>query len=326
MATPRRELIVIGASAGGLTALDGVLRPLGPELPAAIVAVLHQSNHGRNMLMGTLQRATALPVHEARDGAAIEAGNVYVPPLDRHLLVRDGHFELSHGPRENFVRPAIDPLFRSAARSFGARAIGVILSGTLDDGTAGLLSIKRRGGVAIVQDPATALQPGMPESALEFVKPDHVAAPDRIAQHLARLAGTPVPAPEARPTSDGEVEVQEIGDVDMELVNALGTPSAFSCPSCNGVLWEIREGDLARYRCHAGHAFGLQNLDEGKEADVEVALWTAIRALKEKVELSRRIADRARARGSDADVRRSEERVAFMEHQVTSLRELIEKL
>jgi two-component system chemotaxis response regulator CheB len=322
----RRDLILVGASNGGLAALTALLRPLPSTLPAAVVAVLHQVDHGRNMLVDVLDRVGALPAKEAAHGEPIEPGRVYVPPIDRHLLVSDGHFELSHGPKENFVRPAIDPLFRSAARSFGARAIGVILSGTLDDGTGGLLAVKRRGGTALVQDPATALHPGMPRSALEFVDADHIAAPDALGARLVELAGTPVAARAARPGVDLEVQVQEAETGDMSLVDALGDPSSFSCPDCGGVLWEIHDGNLVRYRCHTGHAFGMDSLAAGKSEDVEVALWTAIRALKEKVELGRRLADRARDRGVESEMRRSEERVQFMERQVESLRELIEKL
>jgi two-component system chemotaxis response regulator CheB len=325
--TPRRETIVVGASSGGLSALTALLKHLPRELPAAIVAVIHQLGHGRNMLVDVLRRVSPLPVEEARDGAALQLGHLYVPPIDRHLLVTDGHLVLSHGPKENFVRPAVDPLFRSAARSFGARAIGVVLSGSLDDGTAGLLAIKRRGGLVMVQDPETAAQPGMPESALEVLEADLVGSPEQIGQRLAEVAGTPIPATGTRSGGpDGEVEVQEEGDTDMDLVKSLGVPSTFSCPSCNGVLWEIREGRLVRYRCHSGHAFGIRTLDDGKEEGLEMSLWTAIRALQEKAELSRRLAERARGRGAAADVRRSEERLAFMERQVASLRDLIDKL
>jgi two-component system chemotaxis response regulator CheB len=316
---------VVGASNGGLAALTALLRPLPSALPAAVVAILHQVDHGRNMLVGVLDRVGGLRAQEARHGEPLEPGRLYVPPIDRHLLVSEGRLELSRGPKENFVRPAIDPLFRSAARSYGARAIGVILSGTLDDGTGGLLSIKRRGGMALVQDPATALYSGMPRSALEFVHADHVAAPEELAARLVELAGAPVPARAARPGADLDVKVQEEGS-DMSMVNALGDPSTFSCPDCGGVLWEIHDGDLLRYRCHAGHAYGMDSLAAGKNEDVEVALWTALRALREKVELSRRLAERARSRGVEAEVRRSEERAHFMERQVESLRELIEKL
>ena len=326
MATARRDLIVIGASSGGLSALMALLRELPATLPAAVVAIIHQPDRGPNLLVEILDRVGALRAREAEDGLAIEPGGIYLPPIDHHLMVEDGRFRVSRGPKENFARPSVDALFRSAARSYGARAIGVILSGTLSDGTAGLLAIKRRRGLAIIQDPKTASFPGMPTSALEFIEPDQVGPPEKIGALLAELAGSPADAGASRPGESAEVDVQEEGDKDMDLVNSLGSPSMFSCPECKGVLWEIKDGQLTRYRCHAGHAHSLESLAHGKQEDLETALWTAIRSLKEKAEISRRISERARTRGNTDVVRSSEEKVAFMERQVAALRELIEKL
>jgi two-component system chemotaxis response regulator CheB len=325
-ATARRDLVVIGASSGGLGALSSVLRGLPAKLPAAVVAVIHHRPEGRNFLVDILNGVGALPAVEVKEGMPLEPARIYVPPLDHHVLVEPGHLRLSRGPKENYFRPAIDPLFRSASRSRGAGTVGVVLSGTLDDGTAGLMAVKRRQGLAVVQDPESAQFPQMPRNALEYVQADHILPPEQIGALLARVAGTPVPASATAPVPNGEVQVQERGDADMELVESLGRPSHFSCPECNGVLWEIHDDNLVRYRCHTGHAYGPQSLNEGKAEAVETALWSAIRALKEKLELTKRIGDRALAAGRESDVRRAGEQAEFMERQIFSLRELLERL
>jgi two-component system chemotaxis response regulator CheB len=197
--TVHRDLVVIGASGGGVDAIKRVIGRLPIDFGAAVTVVLHQWGSGSNILVDILNHVGPLPAVEASDGMAVRPGTVYTPPVDHHLLVEEGTFRVSHGPRENHVRPAIDPLFRSAARFYGPRLIGVILTGSLDDGTAGLLAIKRGGGVAVVQDPAEALHPGMPQSALDHVRVDHRVLIEAIAPLLIELTRVEVTGP-GRPT------------------------------------------------------------------------------------------------------------------------------
>jgi two-component system, chemotaxis family, protein-glutamate methylesterase/glutaminase len=187
-----RDLVVMGASGGGVAAVRAVVRQLPRNLPAAVVVVVHCWERGRNLLVELLAALGTLPAVEVTDGMPIRPGTVYLPPVDRHLLVERGIFRISHGPKENYVRPAIDPLFRSAARAYGPRVIGVILSGSLDDGAAGLLEIKRRGGATVVQDPADALYPGMPFNALQAAHPARRLPLSELPALLARLVRQPV--------------------------------------------------------------------------------------------------------------------------------------
>jgi two-component system chemotaxis response regulator CheB len=327
-----RDLIVIGASGGGIDALRRIVGGLPRDLPAAVAVVIHQWQRGPNVLPEILRQSEALAVTEAADGMTVRPGTVYVAPLDHHLLVEAGSFRVSHGPRENRVRPAIDPLFRSAARVYGPRVVGVVLTGSLDDGTAGLLAIKRRGGVAVVQDPRDALYPGMPQSALDYVSVDHCVPLGEVPPLLVDLTRR-----DARPRAGNvkdeddqrdrnEILEQEGGAVGMELVEALGDPSVFSCPDCEGALWQVKDGTLVRYRCHTGHAFGLDSLASGKDHDVEAALWIAVRALKEKREITRRMAERASAHGRSEMERRHAEEITALERQISELRTLIDAL
>jgi two-component system chemotaxis response regulator CheB len=231
----------------------------------------------------------------------IERGHIYIAPPDRHLLIAGNSIHLSRGPRENGHRPAIDPLFRSAARTFGTRVVAVLLSGALDDGVAGLAAVKCHGGVAMVQDPDDALYPGMPRSAIDRVPIDHVLPSAEIASVLARLANEPAAARGERHAMTPEVfesqDPAEVGTADIETGPFPGPPTALTCPDCGGALWEMVSGDVVRYRCHVGHAYSPDSLVGGQADKLERVLWSALRALEEKAELSRRLADRIGNRG-----------------------------
>jgi two-component system chemotaxis response regulator CheB len=215
---PGHDIIVVAASAGGVETLCKLASGLPPDLPAAVFVVLHIPPHATSFLPSILSRAGPLPAAHPNDGQAIEHGRIYVAPPDSHLLVKRGHIHLGHGPRENGHRPAADPLFRTAARAYGPRVVGVVLSGNLDDGTAGLLAVKVRGGVAIVQDPSEALYSGMPASASENVAVDWVLPVSEMAALLARLALEPVEEKPAEAVSkDIEIE-SDMAELDIHPV------------------------------------------------------------------------------------------------------------
>ncbi len=298
--TPRRDIVAVGASAGGVEALAELAALLPARLPAAVLVVLHMPAYGHSVLPDILSRRGSLPAVHAVDGQKIEAGRIYVAPPDHHLLVRDGQVRLTRGPAENNHRPAIDALFRSAARAYGTRVVGVVLTGTLDDGTAGLQSIKSRGGLALVQDPAEAPFTGMPLSAIENVAVDAVETLAGLARTITRLSGEQAPAAqkEGSVTPDLEEDVA-VAEMDLGRLDnrTEGSPSAFSCPDCHGVLWEISEGDLVRYRCRVGHAYSPQSLLASQSENLEEALWAALRALEESASMAERLQARASERG-----------------------------
>ena len=302
-----RDLIVIGASAGGIEALRLLLAAFPSRLDAAVLVVLHTSGRP-GTLPQVLARAGPLPVRHPQDGERIRKGHVYVAPPDMHLLVEDHHLRVLQGPRENLHRPAIDPLFRSAAVAAGRRVIGVILTGLLDDGTSGLMVVRARGGAAIVEDPETALFSAMPRNALEQV-PDATVLPlNRIPAELLRLVGEELPDSQASGSSGASTEEQETRFLELQMPQMEndvrpGHPSAFACPDCGGVLWELEENGFLRFRCRVGHAFTARHLNAEQRHAIETALWSALRALEESAALYHRMADRVEVRGRSASVR-----------------------
>jgi two-component system chemotaxis response regulator CheB len=234
-------------------------------------------------------------------GEKIVPGRWYVAPPDHHMLIRGDEVHLGRGPSESGHRPAIDPLFRSAASTYGARVVGVVLSGSLDDGTAGLLAVKQSGGLAIVQEPTDAMYPSMPLSAIENVEVDHVVPVADIGRLLTQLtrenaSNTGAPVKSARDEIGTEAAIAEDGQAAIEELDTRGVPSGFACPDCHGVLWEVREGDLVRYRCRIGHAYLPQGLSVAQSEQLEESLWIALRTLKESSALSKRLAQRAHER------------------------------
>ena len=327
--TPPRDfrIIVIGASAGGVEALSRVVSSLPANLPAAVFVVLHISSTGPSMLPEILTRAGNLPAHQPADGEPIVPGRIYVPLPDHHLLINPGHVKISRGPRENNARPAVDPLFRAAARSYGPFVVGVILSGGLDDGTLGLMDVKAYGGVTIVQDPEEAMFPGMPTSAIENVQVDRVAKLDEIGPLLTRLSRETVPAEQGaafmtRKNGKGH-DIAEIGTDDLKTHNMTGPPSRFTCPECGGALWELQNSKLLRYRCHIGHGYTAETLMAAQSEKLEDALWGALRALEETAGMRRRMADRARRCGWEIMARRYDEQAEFSEIRAGVVRSVL---
>jgi two-component system, chemotaxis family, protein-glutamate methylesterase/glutaminase len=295
---PTRDLVVIGASAGGLQALYAILGALPPSLPAAVVAVIHTRSTA-GVLPQILRRRSGLAIETATDGAELVPGTVYVPPADRHVAVSRKGLRVVRGPRENGFRPAIDPLFRTAARSRGARVIGVILSGALDDGSYGLSAIVRSGGVAIVQDPDDAEVASMPLAALRETPVQAVLPAAEIAAaivHFCHDAAASESTPMAVP--DEPEPQRPDGDIQVAHMEARhGPPTPISCPACGGALWESAENGVVRYACHVGHQYAPDSLLAEHGEAVEQALWTAVRILEQHAELRQRMSARAESAG-----------------------------
>jgi two-component system, chemotaxis family, protein-glutamate methylesterase/glutaminase len=288
------DIIVIGASAGGVEALVRLVSALPKDLPASLFVVLHFPAQSTSVLPQILSRARTIATAHAVDGEEIRPGRIYVAPPDHHLILERETVRVTRGPREHGHRPAADPTMRSAAIHHGPRVIGIVLTGTLDDGTEGLLQIKARRGMTVVQDPKDAMFPGMPQSAMENVQIDHVVPLAEMAALLVRLASTeaeePAPAAPVHTVENG-------GAPTLMDPRTDGEPSAYTCPECHGTLFEASEGDLLRFRCRVGHAYSADSLMSEQGTALEAALWTALRALEESASLSRRMAERAQERG-----------------------------
>lgn len=322
----RRDVIVIGASAGGVEALRAVVAELPEDLPAAVLVVLHIPSYGGSVLPAILSRSGPLPAQHPHSGEQLREGTVFVAPPDHHLVVDGSIVRPTRGPRENGHRPAIDVLFRSAARTAGARVIGVVLSGVLDDGTAGLSAIAARGGATIVQDPFDALYPGMPRNAIEHVAVDHVLPAAEIGNLVVRLCKEEIPDVEqpASPLLEIEADIAMMDEEAMSVDERPGRPSGFSCPDCNGVLWEIHDGELVRYRCRVGHAWSAESLLGEQAQQLDGALWMALRGLEEKAALARTMGQRARERNNPLTAGRFEEQAEEAARAAGLIRSMLE--
>ena len=285
-----RNIVVIGASAGGISALLHIAGNLPADLAAAILIVVHTGADSPGILHQLLSRAGPVPASVAVDAKAIQPGNIYIAPPDYHLLIKDRRLRVARGPKENGFRPAVDPLFRTAARNFGKRVVGIVLSGGLDDGTDGLRIIKEYGGIAIAQNPEEAEFPSMPASAIRNVAVDHIARLDEIPALIERYANGNVSKElQIFPTSD-RPDVAEAGDNALPEYGPLGEPSALTCPECGGALWEKRIDNQLKYRCHVGHMFTGDGLMSESSRILEQSLWTAVRTMEEAAEIRRRMA------------------------------------
>ena len=324
----KHDTIVIGASAGGVEALLAIASALPPGLPASIFVVLHQPPNGTSVLPALLSRAGPLPATHAKDGELIRRGHIYVAPPDLHMLIEDRRIRLARGPRENRHRPSADPLFRSAARYSRERAVGVILTGSLDDGSAGLLAIKRNGGIAVVQDPNDALFSGMPQNALAVTVVDYCLPLTEIGPRLVQIV-TESPGGEEVDVSHHSDDIEfetRIAQADMAAIedqDRPGTPSQFGCPECGDVLWEVENDQIVRFRCRVGHAYSSESLLESQTEGLEAALWSALRALEEKASLTRRLADRARAQSQHAAAKRFSEQMLTADTHAETIRTVL---
>lgn len=295
-----RDLVVVGASAGGVEALRTLVSHLPPDLSASVVIVLHIPAGGSSALPAILARRTSLPVSAVVDGQPLKQGHIYVARPDHHTLVQHGELRLSKGPTENGYRPAVDVLFRSAALARGPAVIGVILSGALDDGTAGMAAIKSRGGLALVQSPHDAVYSGMPDSVLQHVEVDHVAPVAELGPLIARRVGEWTEPEEVPPASEKlrmEVEVsRDNAGARHGDVLRFGATTTLTCPDCAGSL-VAQSGEARKYRCLVGHAWTPDALLDAYSGGLERAMWMALRTLDEKISLTRRMASDSRQAG-----------------------------
>jgi two-component system chemotaxis response regulator CheB len=318
-----RDVIVVGGSAGSVEAMRALVAGLPADLPAAVLVAIHRSPDYPSLLAQVLDAAGPLPAVPAEEGQRLEHGRIHVAPADRHLLVERDHLHVRRGPRENRSRPAIDPLFRSAAASCSTRTIGVLLSGTLNDGTSGLLAIKRCGGLAVVQDPKDATFPDMPRNALAYVAVDHVLPLAGIAPLLAELAATPHPPPVEAPE---EIRIEALIAAEELFVmpdqHRLGTLSPLTCPECDGSMQEIREDGLMRYRCHTGHAFTLEALRVAAGEAWERTLYGAMRAQQQQAMVAHRLAEDARRLGDERSAAEFERRAQDYEEGAVVIQRL----
>jgi two-component system chemotaxis response regulator CheB len=319
-----RWIVAIGASAGGVESLRDLFGALDPHLDAAYLVVLHIPAHSPSQLDQVLGAVTAMPVSSPADKEPLRRGHVYVAPADQHLMVEGDCIRLTRGPRECRVRPAIDVLFRSAAVVFGPSVIGVVLSGALDDGTAGLWAIKDRGGAALVQDPQEALHRSMPESAIQHVVVDLVGPSHVLAQEIARIASEAPPG--AGGPEQGRVAVEnriasEGNGLQLGVMN-MGKVSQYTCPDCHGVLVQIEEGSIVRFRCHTGHAFSLQTLLAEVSESIDKGLWDTIRAIEERVLLLRQMSGLKAAR-SPGEAQGLDQLAADAEGSIQALKDLV---
>jgi two-component system chemotaxis response regulator CheB len=297
----RRDVVVVGGSAGGIAALQRLVARLPANLPASLLVVMHLAPTVPSRLAELLDKAGPLPARPAVAGEPLRPGRIYTAVTDRHLLVSDGDtVQLSLGPRENRVRPAVDALFRSAARWCGPRAIGVVLSGALDDGAAGLAAIDQRGGLPLVQRPDDARFVGMPTAALRAVPGATSATAADLGRLISEAAGTPAQntAPGADEGLIWETDVTEHGRSGLPHP---GRPAGLACPECGGGLFTVRTGNALHYVCHTGHSYSPQSLLAARDEDLESALWTAVSALQEKVTVLRELSRLAEAAGGEGD-------------------------
>jgi two-component system chemotaxis response regulator CheB len=321
------RLVVIGASAGGVRPLEELVAGFRPDFGAPVLIVLHVSPRHRSLLPDILSAAGPVPAQHAQNGETLEPGRIYVAPPDHHLLVDGSQIVLTRGPKENHYRPSIDLLFRSAAYHFGNRATGIVLSGSLSDGSSGLFSIKRAGGIAVIQDPSEAVYSSMPLSALRQVDIDYTLAAAEIGLLLNELVREPTPN---EPTGAGPYRLALKQEVDFAAGKPEATmnivqnhdPSPYTCPDCAGVLFRVHEGIQDRFRCHTGHGFSAAALFSEYFESMEGKLWESLRAMQETILLIAEATHRAAAAGEDEHARVLADTKADLDKRLEILRTL----
>jgi two-component system chemotaxis response regulator CheB len=326
---PGHDIIVIGTSAGGLKGLGAIVGTLPNDIDAAIFIVQHLPADKPSILPQILADVGSLPASHPSDGEPIQKGRIYVAPPDYHLLLNEGLMRVVHGPKENRFRPAIDTLFRSAARAYGSRVVGVVLTGYLDDGTVGLQAVKKRGGVAIVQDPKEAEYPSMPKSALRYVKVDRCLPLAEIPHLLVQLSKQPAAEQDAYPMTE-EIEIESnIAQQQMNIkellenVEAIGTRTPYTCPECNGSIWQVNNSEPLRFRCHTGHSFTADTFLTEQTQNLEKALWSAARIMEEKVLFFRQMSERMGNYNLHSAAAKYQDHAKSLDAEVSLIRDII---
>lgn len=330
----KHDIVVVGASAGGVEALAELVRRLPADFAAAVLVVLHLHPASPEVLPKILARHARLPAAPASDGEPIRPGHIYVARPDCHLLVEDGTLRLGHGVREHHARPAVDPLFRSAAQGCGSRVIGVVLSGAGANGTLGLMAVKVHGGITMAQDPNEALWPSMPSSAIRRLHVDYVLPVGQLAEELVRLVDGGLPAP-PRGDPPGEMAEADFGAILDQVehptpawprAEAHQYPSLCTCPECGAVMWSLQPDDLALFRCEIGHVVSGEELLEGQSEGLELALWTAVRLCDQKALLAHRLGQLCSAAGDLPSARGYEAQARLAGQAYETLRGLTERV
>lgn len=321
------RIVVLGASAGGISTILQILENFTPKVQAAFFVVVHSAFESGEDISNAWHRKTGLQVQLAENNMPIVAGNVYLSVPDQHFILQHDRIILATGPRENLFRPAIDVLFRSAAVSFGNRCIGILLSGRLNDGTAGLEALKKCGGITVVQDPSEAAFPDMPRYAIQAVDVDHVLESAAIYDKLVALLESPLPPSKEIPEYlRRETELASSISSQVATEDYLGEQVPTSCPSCGGPLWEMDEhvSGFPRFRCHVGHAFSREALLAGQDRSLEKAMWLSLRTLEEKQKLMDRIVRDYRDRGLNRLAESYESKLSEIATNIKSIRRIME--
>ncbi|WP_363349325.1 chemotaxis protein CheB [Methylocystis echinoides] len=319
-----RDLVAIGASRGGFDALRFIVSKIPLDFPASILVTLHLPSNFPSALDKILASAGPLRAQFATEGGLLQKSQIYIAPPERHLILEGDRLALGAGPRENFARPAIDPMLRSVGLCCGYRAIGVVMTGELMDGASGLADLKACGGIAVVQDPADAAYAEMPQQALE-AHPDHVSKlfdiPGLLESLVLQPAQAPLPAPQRLKL---EVAIAKEGNASVDEMDAIGRRSTFVCPECGGVLWEVEDKDApSRYRCHVGHAYHHELLRVALDSNVRVALGTALRTLSERLALTQKLQKDAVSRGQRLSAESWARKVSELEMEAETIRKAI---
>jgi two-component system, chemotaxis family, protein-glutamate methylesterase/glutaminase len=323
MADPK-FIIVIGTSAGGTLVLPKLLAQLKHDMNVAVFIVIHMPKRSvADMLVRRLQKYTALKCKIPANQESIKPSHIYLAKPDHHLIVKEEKVLLGKGPMENRYRPSIDTLFRSAAAEFDHKVIGIVLTGLLEDGAAGMVSIKRSGGTLIVQDPNEAEYPDMPNAVLNNVKVDHVIPVEQMGTAIAKIIAKPPKKSKIPGDVKKEAQIAERVQIGIDQLSRISEHSVFSCPDCGGGLWEMTSNGNTRYRCHVGHGFSENGLLASMEATTEAALWTAMRIIEERRNLLKKLAEKEKSNGSKTVAARYKQRIKELSLQIDQLKKVL---
>ncbi|WP_192820224.1 chemotaxis protein CheB [Rufibacter sp. LB8] len=328
MKLPHHDIIVIGTSAGGMAVLCELLDQLPADLPAALFIVQHLArNSNSHILVERLNKTAKLKCQVAQHEQTIEYGNVYFVPQDYHLLLQKGRMLVTKGPRENMFRPAVDPLFRSAAAAYGARVIGIVLTGMLQDGTVGMEMIKRSGGITIVQHPREAEYPDMPQSVLDMMEVDYAIPVNEMGKLLQELVFVPASATAEIPedvTYEASIAERLMLDTgEIEDTEMMGPRAPYSCPSCGGAMWELNQGHTHHFRCHVGHSFTQDAFLDANVQSIEETLWIALRMLEERRTMLATMAEQDRRKGHNHWSESQQERADELKEHIARIRHVL---